>query len=660
MLRVIATLAVPTAFWFLGRTLERQRIPLPPFPAHAAVGLLAPPTLLAWARHGLLEEVSAWLLSAIGWAGALLGHDPEVLVASGLAGMTWGFLLGLRALHTDGKPAGENARSLSAPPPQAHPRRRSTQDEAAVCGDMAFRLALRCPTCGAELPVPVYNRMALCGFCNSEHLLVGHGAVTHAVVPDAVTTQETLVAAVVKHFRRIEYIRLFEQRVRPIIENQQRAQEQGEQPSLTVPDNHPLVVAMERQVSSAADAYAAKLASRLVVRGWERFLAPYWHRFGTLYQAAFGRDRDSAKRMELVVTTLEGSAPASSVPLPPMGKLSYLRALNPLHGAPEASVPALPVELGQEEIDRKVQEPTRRSSDLSIQVITHVATFVPEVVALIYRPWHIASIEVDGRSCRLLVDGAGADVAGEPQWVGALEPKALGVTSAAAELQLVPSRCPECGGDLEFAPDTVVHLCRNCFRAVAMEGKKWRALPYYCEAPQPGAWMAPFWRFPVMVRTVTGELITDLAHLADGIDGTLDQIGDTPMRQEHVLVPAFRSRVGKVGVRLYRRIWPLAQPSDALRVQRFDPVSPPRDVLAVTLPADEARVFARVYLALAFGPKDLARADIKRVRARFLEAQIEGVPELAFVNLPAAVIAPNLAAFGRARPGALSALEGTA
>ena len=132
------------------------------------------------------------------------------------------------------------------------------------------------------------------------------------------------------------------------------------------------------------------------------------------------------------------------------------------------------------------------------------------------------------------------------------------------------------------------------------------------------------------------------------------------MGQDHFFVPAFRSRVGKVGVRLYRRLWPLVQGVHELRVERFDMAAPPPDMLDVTLPADEARVFGRVYLALAFGPKDLARAEIKRVRALFLEAELEGVPELAYLRIPAAYIAPNLALFGRARPGVLEALEGTA
>jgi hypothetical protein len=659
VLRLLCTVAIPCALLLLGRSMAGRRVTVPPLPAQMALGLLAPPTLVAWAGRSAIEQLLASILAAVGWGGLLLRHDGEVLAATGLIGLAWGFLLGLAdQIRRDRKTVLEPLAGSTVAPPTPVARRKSTQDEAAEMGDMAFRIALPCPTCGAALPLPVYHRMALCGYCSSELILPGNSDVITAVVPDAVSSRELLVAAVVKHFRRSEYIRLFEQRVRPLIESQQRAQAEGKQPSFVLPDNSPVVVAMEAQVSHQADVFAQRVAERLEVAAWERFLAPYWHRFGTLYQAAFGRDAEAVKRMELVVTTLEGSAPATTIPLPPMGKLSYLRALSPLHGSPEAVLPALPVELGREEIDNKVQQPTRRSADAEIQVITHASTFVTEVSALIYRPWHVAEVTLDGRDYRFLVDGAAADVAGEPQWVGNLQPAPLPPGDESRRLRLVPSRCPECGADLPFAPDTVIHLCLNCCRVVELEGTRWRALPYYSEQPSPGAWMVPFWRFPVMVRSTTGALVTDLAHLTDGIDGTLDQIGDRPMGQEHFLVPAFRTRVGKVGVRLYRRLWPLTRTERTLRVQRFDLTAPPADVLPVTLPAEEARVFARVYLALAFSPRDLARADIKRVRAAFLEAELEGVPELAFINVPAAVIAPNLALFGRARPGVVSALEG--
>lgn len=175
----------------------------------------------------------------------------------------------------------------------------------------------------------------------------------------------------------------------------------------------PIVAAMEAQVEWEADRYAQRIAPRLRVTSWKGFLAPYWHRMGTLYQVAFGRDAEGSKRMEFVVATLEGSAPANPTPLPAMGKLSYLRALHPLAGSPEGSLPALPASLGQEQIEHKALQPSERRIDLSITPIAQRGAFVPEAVALVYRPWHLVTAELDGSTHGLLVDGGAADVVGE-------------------------------------------------------------------------------------------------------------------------------------------------------------------------------------------------------------------------------------------------------
>jgi hypothetical protein len=112
-------------------------------------------------------------------------------------------------------------------------------------------------------------------------------------------------------------------------------------------------------------------------------------------------------------------------------------------------------------------------------------------------------------------------------------------------------------------------------------------------------------------------------------------------------------------VRLYRLLWPLlrGRPRE-LSGERFTADQPPNRVVEITLPAPEARVFARVYLALAFTERDLARAVVKTVRERFLACQLEGEPELVYLNVSRELIGPFESLFGRARLAAIAGMEG--
>ena len=660
MIAWIVAVLLPTAGWSAGAWLARGRLGRPSLPLQAAVGAFAPAGLQRWRERSFLEQVAGWGLALIGWVAALVGHDPEVLVATWLGGAAWGLVLAATTFGGTTTPRDSVVESPpSSPPP---PAARLGPPAAAVASHgepdeaLAFRLALRCPTCGAELGVPVHHRMTRCGFCASEHLVLGQGEIIRAVVPDAVTTRAAVHAAVLKYFRRLYFQKLYERRAR-LLREQYRVDAQCQETALLVDLATPAVVAaMERQVEAEADAYAARIAPRLEIAEWQRFLAPYWHRLGTLYQVAFGRDAGGIKRLELAIVTLETSAAANPTPVPEMGRLSYLRTLRPLAGSPEADLAALPVTLGREVLERTAVEPGRRTSELGITPIAVRGSFVVETLALVYRPWHLVAARLDGDTHHLLVDGGGADVASDTGFLVAdTEPLASGEEEP---LHLTPSRCPECGHDLPFAVDSVAHLCWNCFRLLEISHNRWQVASYLREEPQPGCWLAPFWYFPLRLRAATGELVTDLAHLTDGIDGSFDQIGDRPQDAEWFFVPAFRTRVTKAGVRFYRRIWPLLRQRRSLSRERFSPASPPRETVAVTLPAAEAREFARIYLALAFGPRDLARAEVKRVRAAFLDAELEGEPTLAFLNLPAEVVEPVRNLFGRSRPQAVRALGG--
>ena len=410
------------------------------------------------------------------------------------------------------------------PPPQVS----SDPDPAAAENDegLAFRLALRCPTCGAELGVPVYHHMVRCEFCASEHVVMGQGEVIRAVIPDAVTSRETVHAAVLKHLRHLHYLKLYDQRVRPLVEQQQASQQQAELPlTLDLPTS-PIVAAMEREVEWEADAYAGRISSRLRVLDWQRFLAPTWHRFGTLYQAAFGRDEEGHKRMEFQVVTLEGSAAANPTPLPAMGKLSYPAGAAPPRRQPEAAIPVLPITLGQEEIDRTAIQPAQRRSELAITPIAQRGTFVAETSGPGVPP--VAPRRGGGgRSAPPAAGGPRRCRCGRHTGIRDAGDVLPG-DAPPEKIRLTPSRRPECGGDFTFAADSVAHLCHNCFRLLQITGDRWQAIRYAREEPHGGSWLAPFWRFPLRVRAATGEVVVDLAHLTDGIDGTYDQIYSPP------------------------------------------------------------------------------------------------------------------------------------
>jgi hypothetical protein len=654
---LLAPLAAALGVW-AGRGLAARRPAVPGPTGAAVVGFLSPPLVGAWFERPFLEQALAVTAATIGYGAALVGGDVGLWAAFGLVGAAWGAGLGL---FRERAVAPEPGRAAAALPPQpvAGPRLDDGSDRDGEV--FAFRLQLPCPTCGADIGLPVYHRMCRCDYCGSVHVVSRDDRTLHVVVPDALASREAVAAALLRHFRHIHYLRRYDQLVRPLV--LQADAGGGEEAVLEAlrPGREPaLVAAAEARVRREADDWAERVAAHLHVRSWQRLLAPYWLGAGTLYQAGFGRGASGEKRMEFAVTPLEASLPATNAQLPAMGFLSYLRLLRPLLGSPESAIPSLAVDRPVADLERRFEELSQRTVDLPIQTIARRATLVPEVVALVHRPWHIVEGDLEGASFRALIDGGSGRVEGEPpaELVRAASPTGAAEPPPA----LVPNRCPECGGALAFAPEVVAHLCGTCFRVVALQQRRWRTLAYRHAVDGHDGTLLPFWRFPLRLRTAAGAVIVDLDRLTDGIDGSLDRSGDRPEQPGHLLVPAFRTRAGRAAVRLYRRLWPAVQAAPRqLRDERFSPADPPpADTVAVTLPAEEARVFARVYLALAFDTRDLARAQVAQVRERFLAAELEGDPQLVFLTVARELFEPYRGVLGRARPGAVSRLEGAA
>jgi len=550
------------------------------------------------------------------------------------------------------RPGGRSATATAAGSAPA------TDDQRDALDDVGYAVAVRCTECGADVDVPVLQTMAHCGFCGSDHLVTGHDETLWLTLPARVHDEASLREALLDHYRYREYLRLYQRSVAPL---ERQATEVGPTGALvTRPETSAAAAAAEAVVARKADAYRERLAGTLRLRDAERFLSPYRHGVGTLYQATFGRHPASNdKRLSFTIETVEASVPATTaMELPPMGKLSYLRALRPAATC-EARLRTLPLDVDEAGLDRGFGDLDRKQLDRSLQVIRTGVRFRREIAAVVWRPWWMVGVDAPGISERVLVDGASGSVSGMAPFLNQeildeLPPEAR---APGTGLRFVPMECPSCGDEFPFDRDAVVHFCANCHRAFEVRGARKVERRYLRDAAladDPSPCPMPFWRFPLRLRTSDGRLLTDLWRLKDGIDGVLDQVGESaPVRRDALLVPAVRCISSRLTASAYNRLfrWSVQQPP-AVEDGRFPLDVAPRPY-TVSLEHDDARRVAPLYLANVFGRRDLAKVNVHQVAAWLFDARLEADGELCYALVPDPVTQPFRAYLGRPRPAAL-------
>jgi hypothetical protein len=520
-----------------------------------------------------------------------------------------------------------------------------------------YAVEVGCTECGAGVSVPVLQRMAHCGFCGSDHLVVGHEKTLYLSLPEKTPTEAELREALLDHYRYQHYLRLFRASVPMLQVGATEVTTSGA--LINRPEAEAAAAAAEALVARKADAYRAKLARQLHIGRAERFLSPYRHGMGTLYQAGFGRRKsDQEKSLGFRIATLEASAPGSStLEMPEMGKLTYLRALKPAADC-AANEKSLALDLDEEVLERAFGHLDRKQLDRSINTIRLGSRFHREVDAVVWRPWWI--VEVDGPRIhdRVLVDSASGSVMGAAPTFDRDElltdlPDAA--RDAGSGLRFVPMECPTCGDEFAFDSDAVVHFCRNCHRVCRVAGRRKEQVEYSrTDGVGRGFDLVPFWLFPLRIRTAGGELITDLAHLKDGIDGIMDQIGDdAPMRQHGLYVPAIRCINSRLMGEAFNRLFDYTIRERFRLVHERWPLDLTPEPWSIHLDEAEARNVAPLYLANAFGRRDLARVTVAQVADWLLDAEQETAGRLVYLPIPKVVTNPFRRYVGRFRGRAL-------
>jgi hypothetical protein len=220
--------------------------------------------------------------------------------------------------------------------------------------------------------------------------------------------------------------------------------------------------------------------------------------------------------------------------------------------------------------------------------------------------------------------------------------------------------CPTCGHEFPFDTDAVLHFCGNCHRVCAVDGDRKFEVPYAHQSlpPDTDGDLVPFWYFPLKIRTTDGHVLTDLMHLKDGIDGIFDQIGDeAEMRRHGILVPAFRVINPKLMALAFQRLllFSLRRPP-RVSEDRF-PLDEKPEPWSVSLEEGEARKMLPLYLANAFGRRDIARVDVNQVRAWLFDSTQEARGKLAYVPVPRQITEPFRQYVGRYRTRAVRHAE---
>jgi len=552
--------------------------------------------------------------------------------------------------------------AVNHPPARQIKKTRQDEDDEETIIENHYCVEVHCTECGAAVPVPVLHHMAHCSFCGSDHLVVGHEETLLVTLPERVYDHNVLREALLDHYRYQYYLKLYRRTVAPLARSTTEASSSGA--LVNRPELDAATEVAEVAVSRKADTYRSKLAESLHVGQSLHFLTPYRHGMGTLYQAAFGRSpRDQEKLLRFDVGTVEAAVGATAgVDLPPMGKLSYLKALRPaVDLSPELKT--LPLEGDDGDLVRAFGDLDRKRLVRDIQVIKLGSRFTREVTAVVWRPWWVAEVRGPDIDETVLLDGAAGSVVGPAPVIPTelFEELPQAAREPGAGLRFVPMECPTCGHEFPFDPDAVLHFCHNCHRVCGVtEGRKVE-IPYgHTPLPEDAGWdLVPFWSFPLRLRTGDGQVLTDLMHLKDGIDGTFDQIGDdVPDRQHLFYVPAIRCINPRLMASAFNRLFLHAIRSRPPKTMKKFSLDLRPQPWTVSLAEAEGRNLAPLYLANAFSRRDIARVNIHQVASWLFEATQEAAGHLMYLSVPQAVTEPFRRYVGRFRDDAVHYVTG--
>jgi DNA-directed RNA polymerase subunit RPC12/RpoP len=385
------------------------------------------------------------------------------------------------------------------------------------------------------------------------------------------------------------------------------------------------------------------LRARLRVTEAHRIHVPYWHLAGRIVQGILGRANDGPKRVRVRGFAVEHTVPAydtAAADLRDRGLRLCRARVRPLTSARAAELGRfLPWRPVAEQAYREIDRWKGQDLDRTLEPVAKHARFVPGARLLVYRPYWIARVGEPAGESWTLVDGQFQTLAGAPSEAEARDLRAMADadplasgSAAFRRVEVVASRCPDCGREEEFAHGETIVVCRNCHLALEPRPEGARIIPYLHarigEVRLDGDYL-PFWRFD-LARRADGRVVRRLEDYARAAFGA-SAAGALPVRGEHLWVPAFRLVGTPAGDEAFRALaeWIHASPPDCESGKV--PLGGHLRARGVTVPEDDARALLEFAFLGLHGPRAAARLNARSWKSAAEGRMADGAPRLVMV-----------------------------
>jgi DNA-directed RNA polymerase subunit RPC12/RpoP len=412
------------------------------------------------------------------------------------------------------------------PAPSA--RRPAPKDEGGPSGPLA--IVLSCPKCGAPFTVDDTVVTATCEHCGSLLVLSAPGRDEVYVADGAVRGSEDIREIVIMY-------RVQAQRAE-IIASYSHGEEERPPPDLWV--------------QARLAAFEERLRATVQVVDAHRIEVPYWHLTGQIVQATLGRHGDGPKVVRVRAWEVEHTVPGydtARADLRDRGLRLSRSRVQPLTAKDlGAKGPFLPWVSVPEQSYREIDKWKGRDLEPGVDVVTRQAGYLHAHRLLVYRPYWLARIAMEGDLAWCLIDGTFSSIAGHPDEgevqavLGQAVADPLRSTGESyRRVSVAASRCPDCGQEARLDPAAHVAVCGNCHLALEPHPDGIHLRPYaharVGEVRLDGDYL-PFWRYAFRVEVAGAPAVTTLEDYARLLFPQPPP-GFAP-RGPHLWVPAFR------------------------------------------------------------------------------------------------------------------------